>query len=383
MGKHSARSGRLPALDGLRGLAVALVFLFHTGIGQFRNGFIGVDMFFVLSGFLITSLLLQEHRRAGTIRLSAFYARRMLRLYPALVAVCLFCVAVEIAVGGHHARAVAEGAVAALLYIANIWIYGGHGTVLLQHTWTLALEEQFYVCWPLLLIIALRSRRRAQFALLVLCLGAWVALIEAPAHGELSFIRYTYVRAAGLPLGCLLAFAMPMLRRFPRLARTFAVAGMCFLLVAALSGSLLPSGMFDGSSVSLGAVAAVPVVGAFALPHPGRLGGLFSVAPARWVGLRSYAIYLWHFPLLQLVLAHSTRRLSREEAIILVAAATLIVSEASWRLIESRFTALRGRLTQAPAPRYTLSNALASNEVNPRPGSADAPSPFEAEGGVS
>jgi peptidoglycan/LPS O-acetylase OafA/YrhL len=200
------RSARWLALDGLRSLAVLVVVAFHAN-GLLGHGSLGVDVFFVLSGFLITSLLVAEWDRRGRIDLRRFYVKRFLRLAPALVVLCAAVVVIAV-VSASRPREVAEGAVASALYVANLWLYSGHDMPLLQHTWTLALESQFYLLWPVLIGLVLTRRRVGVVLLLVL-----VALsVGADAVG-VAPVAYTYARAVGLPLGCSLAL---LLRRADR-----------------------------------------------------------------------------------------------------------------------------------------------------------------------
>jgi len=179
---------RWPALDGLRAIAVLLVIGYHA-IDIVPNGFIGVDLFFVLSGFLITTLLLREADDTHRVRLLDFYRRRVQRLYPALLLMCVVIAVAAVALH-RHVSAVLSGAAASIFYFANIWEYTGHNTYLLQHTWTLAIEEQFYLIWPLGLLLVLRDRRW-----LVLLVGLWVAIEAADALTS-SPALHTYVRAA-------------------------------------------------------------------------------------------------------------------------------------------------------------------------------------------
>lgn len=170
----------VPALDGLRALAVTLVFLVHT-TQHFPGGWIGVDIFFVLSGFLITSILVAEHEKTGVISLSRFYMRRACRLLPALVAVV--CVSLTLAVWLHsQTHDTVIDAVAALLYLAD-YRYAfmpGAGVTALMHTWSLSVEEQFYFVWPLLLIALLRWSRRAAFRTtlgLIVLVAVWRGIL--------------------------------------------------------------------------------------------------------------------------------------------------------------------------------------------------------------
>ncbi|HEY0485900.1 MAG TPA: acyltransferase, partial [Mycobacteriales bacterium] len=210
----------VPALDGVRALAVVAVLLFHGGVAAARGGFLGVDAFFVLSGYLITSLLLAEHARTGTIALTAFWGRRARRLLPALLVLVAFT-----AVAGHATLAPDElarlrgDALAALLYVAN-WRMIAHGTgyfdttaapSLLQHTWSLAIEEQFYLLWPLVLLLVLGGRRRPLPALCLAGIGlsaVAAAVLGAPGHDVGRAYYGTDTRAASLLIGALLAAAL-------------------------------------------------------------------------------------------------------------------------------------------------------------------------------
>src|SRR5579862_1099054 len=157
------RRGYVPALDGLRAIAVLAVLGYHTWEGAFRGGWVGVDIFFVLSGYLITSILLAERDRRGTISFRQFYLRRALRLLPALVLCLAVAIALAASQGPTLRDATTKEAAAATLYAANWWqVLRPHAPIgLLAHTWSLSVEEQFYLCWPLALsgLLALRGYR--------------------------------------------------------------------------------------------------------------------------------------------------------------------------------------------------------------------------------
>src|SRR5262245_14814228 len=209
-----------PALDGVRALAVSAVLLFHGGVGALRGGFLGVDAFFVLSGFLITSLLLAERARHGRIKLSAFWVRRARRLLPALLVLLVVVVAAFRSVlAGTEVMLLRGDALAALGYIAN-WrmIYRGSDYFAqnaspspLQHTWSLGIEEQFYLLWPVLMVAVLGlAARRSRAALLAVTLaGATASAIAAAMlYGPLDSNRAyfgTDARAQALLVGALLA----------------------------------------------------------------------------------------------------------------------------------------------------------------------------------
>jgi peptidoglycan/LPS O-acetylase OafA/YrhL len=338
-----------PALDGLRAVAVSLVIGYHAS-GALGNGYLGVDVFFVLSGFLITSLLLREQDATGRIDIGAFYLRRVLRLYPALVVVCVAVTAAALVLN-HHVRDVVLGALTSLLYVANVWEYSGHETYLLQHTWTLALEEQFYLVWPILLIAALRRHSAAWL------IGAgWVAIEIADKVAGEPPVLHTYVRAAGLPLGCALA----VVARRDRVVRTLRpLAGPCLLAIVVLACSRVNlAGVLTGWSVSLAAVLTVPVVAGLAPTSSTRAAaeprgaGVWLVAilgsvPARWLGRRSYGLYLWHFPVLSVAINQVPARVPLAARDLLGVAVSLVVAAGSYRLIEAPFLC---RNAPRPAP---------------------------------
>src|SRR5262245_4168116 len=201
--------GYRPALDGLRGIAIALVVGFHA----FRwpaNGALGVDLFFVLSGFLITTLLLEEHRSFGRIGLRRFYVRRVRRLYPALLLLLLALVAVTLAAGGFPSldSPPAIGVASALTYTANVVVAASpsHVPAGMVHLWSLAAEEQFYVVWPLLIVLLLRwrSMRLLATSLVVLLLLAIAYRLRLALAGA-SIGRLYYgpdTHADSLLVGC-------------------------------------------------------------------------------------------------------------------------------------------------------------------------------------
>lgn len=322
-------TSRWNGLDGLRGVAVVAVVLFHVGIAP--EGFLGVDVFFVLSGFLITKLLVNEHRKTGRIRLARFTARRLLRLYPALAAVCLFCVGLAV-LSGREVEAMVHDAVLSLLYVSNLFPMQ---LGLLGHTWTLSLEEQFYLVWPALLLFRLRSAGRLAWA------PAFAVLASVLVVGAISDdpALHTYIRAMGLPLGCALALASP--RVTAALARIGNVSLAVFVLIIFVP---LPDWMTVGWPASIGAILAVPMVArAVSRPLPP-----LSTPTLRWLGLRSYSLYLWHLPIISLMLFQFPGTMPmwlRSSFGILL---SLGAAELSYRFIEQPFLRLRDR--RAPAP---------------------------------
>jgi peptidoglycan/LPS O-acetylase OafA/YrhL len=309
------------ALDGLRGLAVLVVVLFHAG--HLDGGYLGVDLFFTLSGFLITTLLLEERRSTGTIAFKWFWIRRARRLLPALFAMLAFVVvyAVVFADATELGR-IRSDALATVFYVAN-WhsVIAGQGywdlfgaPSPLQHTWSLAIEEQFYLVWPLLLgglLWLSRGSRRAVFLLsvgLAFAGAIWMAIIFDPLDTNRVYLG-TDTRIPALLLGAALAAWLqwkgPVVGRRARIGVEIgAVVGLEFLLLVWL---VLPGGsalLYRGGLLLCG-LSAVAVLAAITHPSPGPVARVLSIALLRGLGIISYGLYLWHWPIF--VLCNSTR----------------------------------------------------------------------------
>ncbi len=307
----------IPALDGLRGLAVAGVLLYHAG--HLRGGFLGVDLFFVLSGYLITGLLIREYRSSSSIDLRHFWIRRFRRLMPALLAmlVVVALVAAMTADSTDLARIRGDG-LATIFYVAN-WhsIFSGQSYWQLfaapspfEHTWSLAIEEQFYLIWPFVLWGMFRFTRSSLRTLFAICVGLAAAseialwLLYRPGSTDRAYFG-TDTRGAAILLGAALATALAIWGPVRgRVARTVleVAAGLC------LVGLLVTWFLADGQSPFLyrgGFLAtelAVLVILA-AVAHPIELSvsrGL-SVGVLVWLGLISYGAYLWHWPVYQVL----------------------------------------------------------------------------------
>ncbi|MGZ4684365.1 acyltransferase family protein [Oryzihumus sp.] len=307
-------------IEGLRAVAVILVVAFHAGIGFVGGGFVGVDVFFVLSGFLITGLLVDEVGRTGSISLRGFYARRVRRLLPLSTLVLVAtAIASFLLVPPIDRKGIAGDLVGAALWGAN-WRFAAASTQYMAdtdkspvlHYWSLSVEEQFYVVWPLLLLLlvyTLRySKRRAPFAtrrrvavtLGVVTTGSFVASWQLTAAGSPFAYFGLHTRAWELGIGAALALARPVLGLLTRRA--------------ALAGSLVGLGMVVGSALLMdettpfpGTAAVVPVLGAALLVAAGArvpdegISKLLSHPVPRYIGRVSYAWYLWHWPVLILV----------------------------------------------------------------------------------
>jgi peptidoglycan/LPS O-acetylase OafA/YrhL len=350
---HETRDSRLPylpGLDGLRALAVLAVMLYHADAGP-QGGFLGVETFFVLSGYLITALLLAEWRQDGRIDLLAFWKRRARRLLPALalllVAVLLFAVIFL----SREASALFGDTLASLGFVMNWRLVFSQQSYfdplirpsLLQHLWSLAVEEQFYLLWPLLFALGMRYLR--PLALLCVVLGVALAstlLMAALFQPDADPSRIYYgtdTRAAALLIGAALALRWtPWQEAEPGsrpLAAALDIAGMLALLVL-LSAylwldayqPLLYQGGFAAVSLATALLIAATV-------YPGSwLGAMLGIAPLRWLGLRSYSLYLWHWPVFMLTRPYLDVPLDGWALLGLRLALVCVLADLTYRLVE-------------------------------------------------
>ncbi|MCU0300112.1 MAG: acyltransferase [Candidatus Nanopelagicales bacterium] len=304
-----------PGLDGVRATAVLSVIAFHLGASWLPGGYLGVDVFLVLSGFLITALLLAEHADTGRVAVGAFWARRARRLLPALLLLMVVLSAwAALAATPEQAVSLRTDAMAALLYVANWWFVADSAEYLaaadpslLLHTWSLGVEEQWYVILPLLVVVLLRGRRSTSARLLVVFAGLAVASALlmawlAAAGAEHARTYYgTDTRLFALLLGAMAATLVHR-RGWPRpgVADLAGTAGLVALAVAATSLGALHPFAFRGGLV-LVAIAATAVVVAAATPGT-RVGRVLAWRPLVAVGVVSYGLYLWHWPVHRLLL---------------------------------------------------------------------------------
>jgi len=343
------RSGFRRDIQGLRAVAVLLVALDHANVGPFTGGFVGVDVFFVISGFLITSLLIGESDREQRISLAGFYARRARRILPAATVVTLATLAASVFyLSGVQALAVAKDAIWATFFAANIH-FAAIGTDYfsadvapspLQHYWSLAVEEQFYLVWPLVVIaLAWLARRRGWGvrrtlvpALLVIVAASLAYSVTLTQTDGIAAYFSTTARAWELGLGALIATAaLRIRRRPPALLALASWVGLAAVLTAAFA--------FDEHTPFPGIAAAIPVVGT-ALLLGGGLGTakwgpqfLLGVAPMRVIGDWSYSFYLWHWPALIIAAAAWREPEGWSGAAVLLVA--LALSGLSYHLVEN------------------------------------------------
>src|SRR6476660_334801 len=318
----SRHFGYQPALDGIRAFAVAAVLFYHAGQSWAVGGFLGVDTFFVLSGFLITTLLVTEWTNRSTINLLAFWVRRARRLLPALLLVMVGIVvyAGVFAAPGELTR-IRGDSYASLGYVAN-WrfIFSGQSYFdqfsqpsPLRHMWSLAIEEQFYLVWPLV-VAGLLWWRRSLRVLLAACVvmiaasAALMALLYQPGHDPSRVYYGTDTRAQSLLIGAVVGIALfvhgPLRTRAARMAvRIAAVVGAGYTLWLFWRMSERTDALYQGGFL-FAALAVSAVIVSVVQPDRGVLGRFLSLAPLRWVGRISYGLYLWHWPV-YLTLTHT------------------------------------------------------------------------------
>ncbi len=343
----------MPGLDGLRAIAVLAVIAFHEQLGWAPGGLLGVGVFFTLSGYLITDLLLGHWSARGTLALSDFWLRRARRLLPALF-VMLVVVAAWVTVASRaQLPSLRPAFAAAATYSSNWFLIASHSSYFarfappapLDHLWSLAVEEQFYLAWPWLLVIGLRLVPRRHRAVkwlalptMALAAASTVAMLVLyhPGLDPTRVYEGTDTRAAGLLIGAALAMTWPSRGRTRpgragRLVLDAAgIAGLAVIGVMIWRTGQYSPFIYRGGIVLLSAATAASIAAAAC---PGALTGrLLGWGPLRWIGVRSYGIYLWHYPVIVLTTpANSTENLVRAAA---QTAVSIILAALSWRYIE-------------------------------------------------
>jgi peptidoglycan/LPS O-acetylase OafA/YrhL len=351
---------RLNGLDGFRALAVAVVMLYHFKVGGFSGGWIGPELFFVLSGYLITTLLLdRSDPESYTLSLRDFWTRRIKRLYPAvifLVAVLISVVAILAALGSISVATISPSGLssesfAALAYYANWHLisehvgYFGQSTSLLKHTWSLAIEEQFYVVFPLIFVCIRRWKARwRSVGLVVAGLGAIASAVDAAVTVSPSSINLVYystqTNAYHLLVGVFLAFASHSWIPTPRTRRILEVLAAPALVVVmifvetasdSLGGPRL--WMFRGGGVVLDLAAGALLLSLVFGTHRSWVSRAFNLRPVVWIGSISYGLYLWHYPL-AVLMTPVTTHLSQYVLVPILIASTIGLAAFSFHFVE-------------------------------------------------
>ena len=381
-GKNESPTGRpggttlsyLPGLDGMRALAVIAVLLYHAGLAWVPGGFLGVEVFFVISGYLITALLLAEWRQTGSIDLKAFWLRRARRLLPALYLLLVGTLAFAVLFLPEEVARLRDDVVAALGYVTN-WLLifsqesyfeAAGRPSLLQHLWSLAVEEQFYIIWPLLLTAGLMFLPR-RYRLPAVLGGAVVsavlmAVLYQPDTDPSRIYYGTDTRAAGLLFGAALAFVWaPELIRVsarydpgarhrplqrarrhvrhrlgwtvPRLLDLVGLAALGMLIWFCLSLDEFRPFIYQGG---FALVAVVTTLLILIVVHPRAQVGanVLGWGPLRWVGQRSYSIYLWHWPVFMVTRPQLDVPIEGVPLFVLRMVVTVVLADLSYRLVE-------------------------------------------------
>ena len=327
-------------IDGLRAIAVLLVVAYHIGLPAFTGGFVGVDIFFVISGFLISGILLRE-QAVGTFSIVRFYERRVRRILPALVAVLIFVfIAGYFALLPSEMKELGQSILAALFSAANIFFWKSSSyfqapalSKPLLHTWSLAVEEQFYVVFPILLLLLHRlPRRYLKLAILLMALASFAASATGVyTHAGATFYL-PHTRAWELLLGTILALEIVPPPRSSLARNLTAATGLALILIAAF--------VFTGQTPFPGSAALLPCLGATLIiaagvTGPSAIGKLLSTPPFVFVGLISYSLYLWHWPLLLVNKFEYFREIHLSKPWLF--AVMILVATLSWRFIEQPF----------------------------------------------
>jgi peptidoglycan/LPS O-acetylase OafA/YrhL len=343
----------LPAVDGMRALAVAAVVAYHAGFGWARAGFLGVDVFFVVSGFLITSLLLADRRQSGGIGFRDFWRRRALRLLPALFVLLAVCAVAVPIIASDQASRLHGDLLAAVGYFTNWRLIFEHQSYfqaigrppILQHLWSLAIEEQFYLLWPLILFGLLmwrRSSRRVVGPILLAIAGSTVlmALLYHPATDPSRVYYGTDTRVGTILVGAALACVwMPdrLIGEVSSRARLI-IEGVGTAALIGLAAIMWSSNQFD-SFLYRGGFLLVAVLTALAVAvasHPAahRFQAVLGCGVLVWIGRRSYGIYLWHWPIFMVTRPGIDIALTGLPLQALRVGLTLGVADLSYRFIE-------------------------------------------------
>jgi len=348
----------MPGLDGLRAIAVLGVVLYHLKFGWAEGGLLGVGVFFTLSGYLITDILLNQVNHGG-IKLKSFWLARARRLLPALFLMLIVVMAWVTVIGPHQPGDFRMAELSAVGYFNNWWLIFHDVSYFarfappspLNHLWSLSVEEQFYIVWPFLLMAALhfvpeakskpgpRPRLAAVALVAALCSGILMAVLYTPSLDPSRVYYGTDTRALELLIGAALAMVWPSRRLTakvtPQARRTIDAAGLAGLVVIGLMfwrSSEFSSFLYRGGFALL-AIGTALSVAAFAHPAS-RLGPIVGCRPMRWIGERSYGIYLWTLPIIVLTSPQGVHGPNLLRAILQVAA-IMAVAELSWRYVEN------------------------------------------------
>lgn len=345
----------MPGLDGLRAIAVIAVIIYHLNPQTLSGGFLGVDTFFVISGFLITSLLIHEFNETGRIDLKKFWIRRFKRLIPAVVFLLMVLVSYMLLFNLERLMAIKSDVIAALIYMSNWWFiiedvsyFEALEANPLKHLWSLAIEEQFYIIWPIILLFMLVFVKRLGRVWLITFILSLVSLIvmivlSEPQMDNSRVYFGTDTRAHSLLIGALLAYIFPPFRLKAQIDRTSGAVlngiGIVSLGVLIYMFTFVSASHYWIYAGGLYLIAAITTLLIAASVHPTTffatklLGNPLFV----FIGKRSYSLYLWHYPIITLSNTYFIQGQVPFYMIIIQVVLTFVMAEVSYRFIEQPF----------------------------------------------
>jgi|688.fasta_scaffold196781_2 peptidoglycan/LPS O-acetylase OafA/YrhL len=334
--------GYIPALDGLRAIAVFLVMLLHAHFHLGKGGSIGVDIFFCLSGFLITTLLLEEYKNHGSISLSGFYIRRTFRLFPALYFMLFIILLYTIFFATSFSKIILNEIFASAIYMYNLSYLWECKSLLLGHTWSLAVEEQFYFFWPFILVIVLRylNINKLLYGLLFFIVIIWFVKLSkiSPIINALVF--------ESLFIGCLFALLRWKIKTL-RISSVITNSAFLLLVIVGIFPLTIPVTLFNNDFRGVfGIISALLILG-LVQNKDSILSTILGSSFFVYFGKISYALYLWHVPVFKWFGLHST--FPPHIRFVLKFIVTFILAVVSLELIEKKSIKIGRKLSD----RYT------------------------------
>lgn len=374
--KNNHKRRYMTGLDGLRALSVIAVVLYHMSVPWATGGFLGVTVFFVLSGYLITDILIADWKKEGSIDFKRFWIRRARRLLPAVYGMLFFVLAWVTIFNKTLLATLRDDLLAALFYFSNWWFIiqdvsyfeNFEAPSLVTHFWSLAIEEQFYILWPIIMFVLLKaslSKKQLFWSLFGLALvsATWMAYLYVPGEDPSRIYYGTDTRAFSLLIGAALAVMWPSRQLSSKISknRKIGLDILGWVMLFIMIGSFYWIDEFDGF-MYVGGMLVFSIVIALLIgvvAHPSStLGKLLSGPVLRWVGLRSYGIYLWHYPILLITKnwLYGTDYFGWLPLIQIVLIG--IFSELSWRLIEDpiRKGAIKRWMADVREKQWTVSS---------------------------
>lgn len=330
-----------PDIDGLRAVAVLAVVFYHAGVGGFAGGYVGVDVFFVISGYLITSVIFREIE-IGDFSLVKFYERRIRRIYPALYIVTLSVLFMSaLMYYSPNFLAVGKSAMAATLFMSNMLFWSEAGyfdapSIIkpMLHTWSLAVEEQFYIVFPLLVLAIMRfAKTRLKTILTALTLVSFLGSVYYVGHDSTAAFYFTHLRAWELMLGSLLAVGVWPLCRNSTFRNILSLVGMAMILSSVF--------LYSSNTPFPGAGALLPTAGAAMVIYSGIegvsvVGRMLQSPPLVFIGKISYSLYLWHWVIIVFGKYYLIREATAADMLVWLIV-SFILAAFSWKFIENPF----------------------------------------------